>query len=98
MIDIEAIYVIERVKSSEDYNFMGQYVFEKAELTYWYINYVISVFEQSGLNVHCVPFYVFLKFYSKEILNNSFLQVKVEASFARTLNFLGLKEKALSLL
>lgn len=50
---------LEKVVSYEDYNFMGKFLFEKAQLTYTYINKLIDIFELYGLQVHCLPLYVF---------------------------------------
>jgi hypothetical protein len=70
---------IEKVKTYEDFNFMGKFLFEKAQLTYTYIDNLIKfflflyrhrIFENAGLQVHCVPLYVFQRFFVKEILGN----------------------------
>jgi len=50
---------LEKVKTYEDYNFMGKFLFDKAQLTYTYINNVIEIFDKCGLQVHCVPLFVF---------------------------------------
>ncbi len=38
---------------------MGKFLFEKSELTFTYVNYLIKFFENVGLHVHCVPLLVF---------------------------------------
>ena len=50
---------LEKVKTYEDYNFMGKFLFEKAELTYTYVNTIINIFENCGMHIHCVPLIVF---------------------------------------
>lgn len=53
---------LEKAQKSEDFSFMGKFIFEKAELTYHYINQVILFLEKYGLHVHTVPLYVFNRF------------------------------------
>ncbi len=77
---------LEKVKTYEDYNFMGKYLFEKAELTYTYVNTIIGIFENSGMHIHCVPLIVFQRFFTKEILNNNFLSSLFDIKFARLLH------------
>ena len=36
---------LEKVKTFEDYNFMGKFLFEKAEVTFTYVNMIIEKFE-----------------------------------------------------
>jgi hypothetical protein len=85
---------LEKVVSYEDYNFMGKFLFEKAQLTYTYVNNVIRIFEMYGLHVHCVPLYVFQRFFVKEILGNTFMQLLIEVKFARCLHVLGFHNEA----
>ena len=40
---------LEKVKTTENPNMMCPYVFEKEEMTFFYVEYVLSVFEQTGL-------------------------------------------------
>ena len=80
---------LEKVKSFEDYNFMSKFMFEKAELTYTYTNYIINAFENCGLHIHTVPLYIFQRFISKEIISSHYLSIAVEARFAKNLFNLG---------
>ena len=85
---------LEKVVSYEDYNFMGKFLFEKAQLTYTYINKLIDIFELYGLQVHCLPLYVFQRFFVKEILGNQYLQLLMDVRFARCLHILGFHVEA----
>lgn len=85
---------IEKVNSYEDYNFMGKFLFEKAQLTYSYVNELIKIFEQIGLHVHCVPLYVFQRFFVREILCNLYLQNLMDLRFARCLHKLNYHSEA----
>lgn len=50
---------LEKVKTSEDYNFMCKFLFEKAEVTFKYIEILVEIFEKSGLHSYCIPLMVF---------------------------------------
>ena len=58
----------EKLKSSDDYNFMVKFIFEKAELTFHYVSFVINMLEDYGLHIHTVPLYVFLRFAATSII------------------------------
>jgi hypothetical protein len=55
---------------------------------------VINTFEQTGLHVHTVPLYVFLRFQAKEIINLNYYQIMVDAKFSKTLSLIGYQTKA----
>jgi len=40
---------LEKVKSHEDNDFMGKFMFEKAEMTLHYLEKVIAIFETLGM-------------------------------------------------
>jgi len=44
------------VKEFEDYNFMGKFIFERAEMTYFYAKIVNQILERTGLLSHSVVF------------------------------------------
>ena len=50
---------LEKVKTSEDYSFMGKFIFEKAELTFNYVKLVIDVLCKAGLHIHTPPLFIF---------------------------------------
>ncbi|CAD8135763.1 unnamed protein product [Paramecium octaurelia] len=85
---------LERVKSYEDFNFMGKYLFDKAQLTYTYINNLMSIFEKYGLQIHNIPIFVFQKFFVKEILNNSYLDRLIDVKFSKCLHLVGFHSEA----
>ena len=61
------------MKNYEDYNFMGKFIFERAEMTYFYANIVNQMLEKTGLLSHSIVFLQFMRFLSKEIINNPML-------------------------
>lgn len=65
---------------------MGKFLFDKAQLTYTYVNHLITIFEKCGLQVHCIPLLVFQRFFVKEILNNNYLQLLVDVRFSKCLH------------
>jgi hypothetical protein len=66
---------LEKVKAYEDYNFMGKFAFEKAELTFTYLDNLINMLEEIGLHSHCIPLLVFTRFFAKEIIGSVYLTV-----------------------
>ena len=40
---------VEKIRTVEDVNIMGKFAFEKAEMTFYYVDQVISIFEGAGL-------------------------------------------------
>ena len=49
-----------KVKTLEDYNFMGKFLFEKSEITYTYVYYILNILQNAGLHTHCVSLLVFI--------------------------------------
>jgi hypothetical protein len=68
---------------------MCKFLFEKAEITYTYLHFVIKTLESAGLHTHCVPLIAFLRFFTKEILNNAYLATLADIKFAKNLYLLG---------
>lgn len=68
---------------------MGKFLFEKAEVTFNYVNYLINVFETTGLHIHNVPLLVFQRFFAKEILGVYNLAMIYDMKFAKLLHLLG---------
>jgi hypothetical protein len=48
---------LDKMKSLENPNIISSYVFEKAEMTFYYIEKVISLFEKIGLHVYNIPIF-----------------------------------------
>ena len=46
---------IEKVKTYEDYDFIGKFIFDKAEITFTFVEKIINILMNIGLHVHCVP-------------------------------------------
>ena len=86
---------LEKIKTIDTSDIMSKTAFEKPELTYFYLNQLIKIFENVGLDLQCVEVYVFLRFFAKEILGNvSNISVLVESKYARLVNRIGLASKA----
>ncbi|KRX09755.1 hypothetical protein PPERSA_02627 [Pseudocohnilembus persalinus] len=85
---------LEKVQQQEDYNFMCKFLFEKTEITYKYVDQLIDMFERAGLHAHCIPLYVFMRFFAKEIMGNQFLTILQDFKYARVLNLMGYHEQA----
>ncbi|EAR90704.2 hypothetical protein TTHERM_00705200 (macronuclear) [Tetrahymena thermophila SB210] len=85
---------IEKAKTSEDYTFMGKFLFEKAEVTFTYVNYLINVFESAGLHIHNVPLLVFQRFFAREIIGNQHLAMLYDMKFVKLLHLLGYHSEA----
>ena len=82
---------LERIRSTENSDIMNKLTFEKAEQTYFCLNYVIKTLESMGHQLHCLEMYAFLRFFVKEILNApSQAQTLVECKYSRYLNSIGL--------
>ena len=73
---------------------MGKFLFEKSELTFIYINYLIKFFENAGLHVHCVPLFVFQRFFTREIICSNYLTILYDIKFSKLLNLLGYHSEA----
>lgn len=59
-----------KIKNLEDPNFMGNYSFEKPELTLAYLKNLSDIISNYGLDLHNLPIIFFKKFISKHIINN----------------------------
>ena len=85
---------IERIRTTENTNVMSKITFEKAELTYFYLDYIIRTLEGLGQHLHCLEIYAFVRFFVKEILTTSSQIVPlIECKYARFLFSLGLTAK-----
>lgn len=76
---------LEKVKTYEDYNFMGLFLFDKAELTFTYLTQLISLFDQMGFHLQTIPLHFFTRFMAKEILNNPTLLLLCDLKLCATL-------------
>ncbi len=56
---------LEKVKTYEDYNFMGVFLFDKAELTFTYLTYLVQMFDMYGFHIQTIPLHFFLRFLSR---------------------------------
>ena len=59
---------VEKVKTYEDYNFMGTFIFDRAEMTFLYAEVVVDELERVGLVSDCIVFLVFMKFLGTYVL------------------------------
>jgi len=73
---------------------MSKFLFEKAEMTFTYLEILLNILESLGLHGHCIPIIVFLKFFAKEILNNHNISLLMELKFAKVLNLMNYHEQA----
>ncbi len=62
---------IDKVKTYEDYNFMGLFIFDRVEMTFSYAQLASELLEEVGLLSHTIVFLVFLKFLAHHVMNNS---------------------------
>ena len=82
---------IERIRTTENTNIMSKVTFEKAELTYSYLEHILKTFEGLGHHLHCLEIYSFMRFFVKEILNpTSQITTLIECKYSRFLFSLGL--------
>lgn len=75
---------VEKVKTYEDYNFMGTFIFERAEMTFLYAEKVVDELERVGLVSESIVFLVFMKFLSNYVLvqPQGLLQVAVDLRYS----------------
>lgn len=64
----------EQIKTSKDFNFMGKFLFEKAEASFVFIDEIIRVFETTGLHVHALPLLIFQRLFAAEVLASPHLE------------------------
>jgi|JI8StandDraft_1071087.scaffolds.fasta_scaffold838445_2 hypothetical protein len=56
---------LEKVKTYEDYNFMGVFLFDKAELTFTYLSQLIDLLDRMGFQLQTIPLHFFARFIAK---------------------------------
>lgn len=76
---------LEKVKTYEDYNFMGVFLFDKAELTFTYLNQLIDLLDRMGFQLQTIPLHFFVRFMAKEVLNNPTLMLLCDLRLCSTL-------------
>ena len=52
---------LDKIRTIEHADMISSYVFEKAELTFYYLEQVLDVFENAGLQIYQMPIFSFLR-------------------------------------
>ena len=88
----------DKIEGNEESNIICKFAFEYPELSFWYMDRIVTILEKYGMHIHCVPIYSLMRLFSSHILCNDFLSLSVELKYAICLSSLGSEVKCQKIL
>ena len=64
--------LIDKIDDNEDSTVICKFAFEYPELSYYYMDRVVTILEKYGMHIHCVPIYWLMRLFANSILSNQF--------------------------
>jgi len=64
--------IIDKMDDNEDSTLICKTAFEYPELSYYYMDKLVTVLEKYGMHIHCIPIYSLMRLFASNILSNQF--------------------------